>query len=55
MTVRYAHLAPAQKLATVDRLAEYRREQEKEATNLTFAAASSLNTPRVPPYRTHHE
>jgi hypothetical protein len=39
MTVRYAHLAPAQKLATVDRLAEYRREQEKEATNLTFAAA----------------
>jgi hypothetical protein len=36
-------LAPAHKLAAVDRLAEYRREQEKakiqEATNLTFAAA----------------
>jgi hypothetical protein len=29
MTVRYAHLAPAHKLAAVDRLAEYRREQEK--------------------------
>jgi len=28
MTVRYAHLAPAHKLAAVDRLAEYRREQE---------------------------
>jgi site-specific recombinase XerD len=29
MTVRYAHLAPAHKLAAVDRLAEYRQEQEK--------------------------
>jgi integrase len=29
MTVRYAHLAPAHKLAAVDKLAEYRREQEK--------------------------
>jgi site-specific recombinase XerD len=28
MTVRYAHLAPAHKLAAVDRLAEYRQEQE---------------------------
>jgi site-specific recombinase XerD len=28
MTVRYAHLAPAHKLAAVDRLAEYRKEQE---------------------------
>ena len=32
MTVRYAHLAPAHKLAAVDRLAEYRREQEKAAS-----------------------
>jgi len=43
MTVRYAHLAPAHKLAAVDRLAEYRREQEmakrQEATRLAFAAA----------------
>jgi integrase len=43
MTVRYAHLAPAHKLAAVDRLAEYRREQEmakhQEATGLAFAAA----------------
>ena len=29
MTTRYAHLAPAHKLAAVDRLAEYRKEQEK--------------------------
>ena len=28
-TVRYAHLAPAHKLAAVDKLAKYRREQEK--------------------------
>lgn len=28
MTIRYAHLAPAHKLAAVDRLAEYRKEQE---------------------------
>jgi site-specific recombinase XerD len=43
MTVRYAHLAPAHKLAAVDRLAEHRREQERakrsEATSLAFAAA----------------
>jgi len=43
MTVRYAHLALAHKLAAVDRLAEYRREQEmakrQEATRLAFAAA----------------
>jgi integrase len=43
MTVRYAHLAPAHKLAAVDRLAEYRREQEKakhrETTILAFTAA----------------
>jgi site-specific recombinase XerD len=31
MTVRYAHLAPAHKLAAVDRLAEYRKEQETVA------------------------
>src|ERR1700684_197425 len=29
MTTRYAHLAPAHKLAAVDRLAVYRKEQEK--------------------------
>ena len=29
MTVRYAHLAPAHKLAAVDRLTEYRLEQEQ--------------------------
>jgi hypothetical protein len=29
VTTRYAHLAPAHKLAAVDRLAEYRMEQEK--------------------------
>jgi site-specific recombinase XerD len=28
MTTRYAHLAPAHKLAAVDRLAEYRKQQE---------------------------
>jgi site-specific recombinase XerD len=32
MTVRYAHLAPAHKLAAVDKLAKYRREQEKAAS-----------------------
>lgn len=30
MTTRYAHLAPAHKLAAVDRLAEYRKEQEEK-------------------------
>ena len=43
MTVRYAHLAPAHKLAAVDRLAEYRREQEgakrQETTKFALAAA----------------
>ena len=43
MTVRYAHLAPAHKLAAVDRLAEYRQEQEKIETqrkaDLDLAAA----------------
>src|ERR1035437_7521043 len=43
MTVRYAHLAPAHKLAAVDRLAEYRQEQEKaeaqRAAELALAAA----------------
>jgi site-specific recombinase XerD len=29
MTMRYAHLAPAHKLAAVDRLAKYRKEQER--------------------------
>jgi site-specific recombinase XerD len=29
MTTRYAHLAPAHKLAALDKLAEYRKEQEK--------------------------
>ncbi len=29
LTVRYAHFAPAHKLAAVDRLAQYRQEQEK--------------------------
>jgi site-specific recombinase XerD len=28
MTVRYAHLAPEHKLATVDSLAKYQKEQE---------------------------
>lgn len=31
MTVRCAHLAPAHKLAAVDRLAEYRKELEAAA------------------------
>jgi integrase len=35
MTVRYAHLAPAHKLAAVDKLAEYRREQEKTERSKT--------------------
>jgi site-specific recombinase XerD len=35
MTVRYAHLAPAHKLAAVDKLAEYRREQEKAERSKT--------------------
>ncbi|WP_353062280.1 tyrosine-type recombinase/integrase [Tunturibacter psychrotolerans] len=43
MTVRYAHLAPAHKLAAVDRLAEYRQEQEKaeaqRAVELALVAA----------------
>ena len=43
MTVRYAHLAPAHKLAAVDRLAEYRREQEMvrrpQTTSPAFVAA----------------
>jgi site-specific recombinase XerD len=43
MTVRYAHLAPAHKLAAVDRLAEYRQEQEKaeakKAAELALVAA----------------
>jgi len=33
MTTRYAHLAPAHKLAAVDRLAEYRKEQERVEMN----------------------
>jgi site-specific recombinase XerD len=43
MTVRYAHLAPAHKLAAVDRLTEYRREQEaaecSEMSGLVLATA----------------
>jgi integrase len=43
MTTRYAHLAPAHKLAAVDRLAEYRKEQEKaearETTRLSLVSA----------------
>ena len=43
MTTRYAHLAPAHKLAAVDRLAEYRIEQEKaearETTRLSPMSA----------------
>jgi site-specific recombinase XerD len=35
MTVRYAHLAPAHKLAAVDKLAKYRREQEKAERSKT--------------------
>jgi site-specific recombinase XerD len=42
MTVRYAHLAPAHKLAAVDRLAEYRKEQEtplsRKETSLVTAS-----------------
>jgi integrase len=41
MTVRYAHLAPAHKLAAVDRLAEYRREQEKAKCPVTTILASA--------------
>jgi integrase len=43
MTTRYAHLASAHKLAAVDRLAEYRKEQEKaearETTRLSLVSA----------------
>jgi hypothetical protein len=43
MTTRYAHLAPAHKLAAVDRLAEYRKEQEKveekRMSSLTLVSA----------------
>jgi integrase len=43
MTTRYAHLAPAHKLAAVDRLAEYRKEQEKvesrESSRLALVSA----------------
>jgi site-specific recombinase XerD len=35
MTMRYAHLAPAHKLAAVDRLARYRKEQEKAEAKKT--------------------
>jgi integrase len=42
MTVRYAHLAPAHKLAAVDRLAENRKEQEtplsRKETSLVTAS-----------------
>lgn len=41
MTVRYAHLAPAHKLAAVDRLAEYRREQEKAKRQQTGSPVSA--------------
>jgi site-specific recombinase XerD len=41
MTVRYAHLAPAHKLAAVDRLAEYRREQEKAKPTMITSIASA--------------
>jgi integrase len=41
MTVRYAHLAPAHKLAAVDRLAEYRREQEMAKRPVTTILASA--------------
>ncbi len=41
MTVRYAHLAPAHKLAAVDRLAEYRREQEKAERSKTAGIGSA--------------
>ena len=43
MTTRYAHLAPAHKLAAVDRLAEYRKElekvEEKRMSSLTLVSA----------------
>lgn len=43
MTTRYAHLAPAHKLAAVDKLAEYRKEQEKvemhESSRLALGSA----------------
>ena len=35
MTTRYAHLAPAHKLAAVDRLTEYRKQQEKAESAAT--------------------
>jgi integrase len=41
MTTRYAHLAPAHKLAAVDRLTEYRREQEKAESSATTHLASA--------------
>jgi site-specific recombinase XerD len=43
MTMRYAHLAPAHKLAAVDRLAKYRKEQERaearERSRLSLVSA----------------
>jgi integrase len=39
MTMRYAHLAPAHKLAAVDKLAEYRREQESASSSEAHQAA----------------
>jgi site-specific recombinase XerD len=41
MTVRYAHLAPAHKLAAVDRLAEYRLAQEKAEAQKKAALVSA--------------
>jgi len=41
ITVRYAHLAPAHKLAAVDNLAEYRREQEKAECSVTVNIGSA--------------
>ena len=35
MTMRYAHLAPAHKIAAVDRLVKYRKEQEKAEAKKT--------------------
>ena len=40
MTVRYAHLAPAHKLAAVDKLAEYRLKQEKAESTETPGISS---------------
>jgi site-specific recombinase XerD len=40
MTVRYAHLAPAHKLAAVDKLAEYRLKQEKAESTETPSISS---------------